>query len=47
MKNNQDACGQQLPAQYDNQTATAEIIERDDKSGSANYFVVIAKKSWR
>lgn len=30
MKNNQDAYGRQLLAQYNNQTATAEIIERDD-----------------
>lgn len=30
MKKNQDAYGQQLMAQYNNQTPTAEIIERDD-----------------
>ncbi len=30
MKIGQDAYGQQLLAQYNNQTATAEIIERDD-----------------
>ncbi|HEX8733870.1 MAG TPA: class I SAM-dependent methyltransferase [Pyrinomonadaceae bacterium] len=30
MKNNQDAFGQQLLAQYKNETMSAEIIERDD-----------------
>src|SRR5215210_9345463 len=30
MKNNRDAYGQQLLAQYNNQTTTVEIIERDD-----------------
>jgi SAM-dependent methyltransferase len=30
MKNNRDAYGQQLLAQYNNQTPTVEIIERDD-----------------
>lgn len=31
MKITQDACGQQLLAQYYSRTPTAEIIERDDK----------------
>jgi len=43
MKNIQDAYGQQLLAQYNRQTATAEIIERDDwfidfGSDAGSYF---------
>src|SRR5438128_12672805 len=49
MKNNRDAYGQQMLAQYNNQAATYEIIERDDRyihTGSMPGQYFLDYKQW-